>query len=367
MQTRLKTLSSPAIIFYVMPYLMVLLILGTLAQRAIGLYEAERLFFASWVVWYGPIPMPGVYLVLSLITIPLFIKTVFATYWSWRNAGIILTHIGALLLLLGGVLTSLTAQEGYVALGAGDKKHIVSDYHAREFVVIKDDEVILQLPHHDLHDEMVLQAEAMPFDIRIVNYCRNCMPTEVPESDTPRHHIAARFDLKDANLMKQDEENQTGAMLYVTGASDEIDGIYIAFESLPHPSSFELGGATYQLAMRRTERELPFAISLQSVEKFTHPGSEMAREYQSAVTIHEQEDIEYSSLIRMNEPLRIQGYTLYQASLAQERDRTVSVLAVVKNDGWLFPYISSFVIGVGLIWHSITRMKERDKRMQEEQ
>jgi hypothetical protein len=48
----------------------------------------------------------------------------------------------------------------------------------------------------------------------------------------------------------------------------------------------------------------------------------------------------------MNHPLRYDGKTYYQASFAE--NDTVSVLQVVENPVWLFPYVSSIIISIGL-------------------
>ena len=48
----------------------------------------------------------------------------------------------------------------------------------------------------------------------------------------------------------------------------------------------------------------------------------------------------------MNHPLRYGGLTFYQASFANED--TTSILQVVKNPGWLLPYISVLLMGLGM-------------------
>ena len=53
--------------------------------------------------------------------------------------------------------------------------------------------------------------------------------------------------------------------------------------------------------------------------------------------------------IYMNHPLRFEGLTFYQASYAE--NNTVSILQVVKNPGWLLPYISCLIMSIGLILH----------------
>ena len=61
-------------------------------------------------------------------------------------------------------------------------------------------------------------------------------------------------------------------------------------------------------------------------------------------------------LIKMNEPLRHRGYTFYQASFLEGELSDISVLAVVKNYGRLFPYISSIIMCIGILMHLILRI-----------
>ena len=56
----------------------------------------------------------------------------------------------------------------------------------------------------------------------------------------------------------------------------------------------------------------------------------------------------------MNSPLRYAGETFYQASFAPDDSGTV--LQVVRNPGWLLPYISCAVVTLGLVWHFGVRL-----------
>jgi hypothetical protein len=51
-------------------------------------------------------------------------------------------------------------------------------------------------------------------------------------------------------------------------------------------------------------------------------------------------------LIFMNNPLRYGGLTFYQAGF-DNNDRT-TILQVVRNPGWLLPYIACVMMGLGL-------------------
>ena len=57
----------------------------------------------------------------------------------------------------------------------------------------------------------------------------------------------------------------------------------------------------------------------------------------------------------MNHPLRPHGKTYFQASFAPENDRA-TVLQVVRNPGWVTPYISCALVGLGLLIQFLTHL-----------
>ncbi len=53
--------------------------------------------------------------------------------------------------------------------------------------------------------------------------------------------------------------------------------------------------------------------------------------------------------IWMNNPLRYAGETFYQSSF--EPGKKLTILQVVRNDGWMLPYLSCMIVGAGLSLH----------------
>ncbi len=132
-------------------------------------------------------------------------------------------------------------------------------------------------------------------------------------------------------------------------------------EDVPKIPSIEVKNNTYSFVLRREQRILPFSITLLDFEKEVHPGTEMAKEYQSTVRVQDG-DLQWESVISMNEPLRYKGYTFFQSSFLQTPKGDVSVLAVVWNVGRAFPYISGITMCIGLILHLfMRRRKKREK------
>ena len=67
----------------------------------------------------------------------------------------------------------------------------------------------------------------------------------------------------------------------------------------------------------------------------------------------------------MNEPLRYKGYTFFQSSFIEGPEGETTVLAVVKNYGRLFPYISSIIMCIGLLFHLSLKLPELFKKFKE--
>ncbi len=88
----------------------------------------------------------------------LAVKLFWDSPWNKRQAGIILTHIGVLLLLLGGAVTYFGSQEGYISLHEGESKSTMTDY--------QDDSLITELP----------------FQITLIDFERQVHP----KTNTPR-------------------------------------------------------------------------------------------------------------------------------------------------------------------------------------
>ena len=59
MKKIISFLSNPKILLFTIFWLMILVVLGTLAQANIGLYEAQGKYFSSWIMWVKFFPTPG--------------------------------------------------------------------------------------------------------------------------------------------------------------------------------------------------------------------------------------------------------------------------------------------------------------------
>ncbi len=353
-------LCGPRLLHIVLPIVMVYLFIGTVAQKYVGLYAATSMWFAAPVIWLGSdgfaVPLPGMPILMALIFLNLVFKLVFKSPWTVRNAGNITTHIGALLLLLGGLFTALYSSEGYLALAEGESKAAVSDYHTREFVILREDGSIVrrwklsQLPIGRPY------MDTSYIGLKILDKCNNCQII-AREYPTPDHiGMAQHMQISPAPLRMNNEDNLSGVTFEISIDDGDDRKIYIALEDIPQIPQVNIDGETYSFVLRRAQRNLPFSVSLIDFEKVTHPGTDTAKEYRSTVLIQD-DGLQWESEISMNAPLRYKGYTFFQSSFLDTPNGEVSVLAVVWNVGRAFPYISGIVMCIGLLLHLFLRRR----------
>ncbi len=342
-------LSSPKLLHYTLPFVIAYLIAGTVAQKYIGLYAATHMFFSAPILYIAPFPLPGFPVLLSLIFINLACKLFFKSPWTRYSAGIIITHIGALLLLFGGLITALFSQEGFIDLTPHQAKNYVQDYHNRVFVV-KDEsnKPIYEVDHQTLTTGQIITPPSLPITVKIKETCRNCRITKRTNADESFIGMAQHMSLVASAPRLADEENMGGVTFTVEGASN--DGTYVTLEDIPKYPEIVLDGSMYRFSLQKEHRALPFSIELLDFERQVHPGTEMASAYQSHVRIIDG-DSQWESVISMNEPLRYKGYSFYQSSFIATQNGNISVLAVVWNAGRTFPYIAGLIMSLGLIVH----------------
>ena len=95
-------------------------------------YASQMKYFFFLLLFLGFIPLPGGRLVLLLMTVNLFSSMFKRNLWQLKKIGIIIVHLGGLLLLAGGGLTAYFSSEGNMVIAEGESSNYVDDYHNME-------------------------------------------------------------------------------------------------------------------------------------------------------------------------------------------------------------------------------------------
>ena len=352
-------LAKPDILFFCLPWLMVLLIVGTIAQKYMGIYEAQKIFFSSWIFFWGVIPLPGGALTLGIIFVSLAIKFIFHSPWSFKKAGIILTHLGILTLLLGGLITAKYAEETFMVIPEGEYLDSTSVYRERTLTLMKNDQEIEVINFANLKKGTLFE-NALPFSINADFICENCtMSMQNEERSKNAHGLAKKVELVSAPLEQESEGNLGGVM--IVAEKTNLDGRHLLMESVADSVTFINAKDKYTITIGRLQRPLPFSIELIDFRKINYPGTNKAKSFESDIIIHDG-DVNWPITIRMNEPARYKGYTFFQSSFVERPNQEITVLNVVHNIGQVFPYISSLIIFIGLLLHSFIRLQNKRRK-----
>ncbi|MEC8652252.1 MAG: cytochrome c biogenesis protein ResB [Planctomycetota bacterium] len=409
----IQTLGSMRLAVALLVLLGLLTWLGTLAQIGDGLWKVQKEYFESWFLiadlelgWWGQpvladesgrgfvlrIPLPGAYPVMALLFLNLMVGGMLRMKWSLRNIGVLVVHVGIALLLLAGFVKMEFSYSGGLALfeapaaGEGDESRA---YESSTFVSFHDYELALLKDRGDTVEERVvaesevlgavdgtvtLTGDGLPFKVQVHHWMERCEPqakgpmvrTTAPVLDDPAGGPGVF--LRQLPPLPERSANTAGAYVTVlTDAGDRFDGIVYGAERLPYqkqrfPFTFELDGARWAIDLRRVIYDLPFHVRLKSFVKRDHPGTLTAADYRSKVVIPEEGERE--AQIYMNNPLRKDGFVMYQTSWGPQINGRpnggppwYSVFEVAENPSDKWPEYACWVIALGLILHFTMKLK----------
>ena len=362
-----KIISNPKIFVYTVLWLMVLVFFGTIAQKDIGLYASQMKYFSTYYfILFDYIPLPGGRLTLIIMTVNLASSLFKKNLWKMKKVGVIILHIGGLLLLVGGGVTAQFSSEGNMVINEGENIDFVDDYHRMELCLVNISlEVSLEYIVFDdelLSEGQIINYERLGVKIEIISRIENTrIQNRVTLGDSIYKGFLKEFVLLPKEPDKENTQNRPSIIFRVRGSDNNSDGIYGLFLGQRDLDIFDFKENQYFTEFRRERSYLPFSIELLDFKKVLHPGTNVAKSFSSEINLIESK-VPRRVLIQMNEPLRHQGYTFFQASFIEELDGEATVLAVVKNYGRLFPYISSIIMSIGLLVHLMVNLPKMIKK-----
>ncbi len=345
-----------------------LVFVGTLAQVHEGLYEAQTRYFKSWFVWrptlgdsQWPIVLPGGYLLGTLLLVNLLAAHATRFKFTKKKIGILMVHAGVVSLLLGQLLTDAFSTESAMRLSEGEARNYSQDFRANELVVIDttdaEHDQVVSIPEELAVSGKDIRPEHLPFALRISNYWPNAAlfshPTNssIPVAATKGIGVGLHL-VPLRPTVSNDERNVPSAMVEVVTPQGPLGSWLVSCE-LDGKQEFSYQDRNYQLALRFKRYYKPFYLKL---AKFTHEkyrGTEIPKNFASRVRIQRPDTGEDREvLVYMNNPLRYNGETYYQAGFDPknlQRSSTLTLLHMVRIPSWLTPYFSGVMVALGLI------------------
>ncbi len=386
-----ETLASLRITVVTFVFALFLVFYGTLAQRETGLHTVVDRYFRSFVVWVptpiflanvnhinklfnveaenplfdipGAVPFPAGRLLAAIMFTNLTAAYLLRFKVTWRKAGILMIHAGILTLMAGELTYQLGSTEGLMPIEEGKSANYVVLTDKAELAFersadAKTDEII-SIPAAKLQPGTVLDDDQLPVLVKVVDYMPNANVLE-PRSGDKNPATAGRglhaLAVREAPVSGVSSDRRDAPATYLTfldRATKKELGTYLFATGL-EPEWITLGEKQYQVSLRDKRSYRNFTIHLEKFDFKKFQGTDMAKDYRSHVVLNNPETNENRRIeIYMNTPLRYQGETFYQASVLQDADKRVlgTVLQVVRNPGWLLPYVSCCLVGLGMLLH----------------
>jgi len=321
--------------------LALLTFLGTIHQVDYGLHDAEEKYFGSWGLLHEipvtvgekgyvlKIPLPGAATVLTVLFVNMSSAMILLCclpvgkgFHLARRVGVLLTHGGVLVLILGGAWIEWTEVEANLTLVEGEQGNLARMYGDWELAFWKESGNV-----EGYRNVIRVREDAIEAAFE------NGKPITVPEVGVEvtlqMWHPNAKYD-----MLARDAEPE-------------------GYRTVSHLA--KLTGIK-----KETQHELnqPGGIK----EDYDNTAG-MARAFSSEIRLHTPGGGSREMTIRMNKPLRYKGWTVYQKSFEQPPNGPeVSSFAVVYNRGQYLPYYGTGITGVGLVVYYLLQLVDFSRR-----
>jgi len=344
--------------------LMVLVVGCTLAQVNLGTWGAVEIYMRRWFVWYDlpksrlSVPVfPGGALVGAVLMVNIAAAQIRRLELSWKKAGLWIVHAGLIMLFVGEFITGVYQIDTRLVFEEGQTTNFVESSREHELALIdvtdpaKDE--VFGVPDKLLGRADTIPIPGTPVVLHVKKYFHNANLSSLVPGDGPAQATAGVGTgvkvVEVPPVSHDDDVNRTSALVEPV-AGGKSYGTWLVSTVLGAPQSFTHEGRTYRMEMRSRRWYLPYSLTLKDFKHDVYPGTDIPKNFSSLVQLRDptrNEDREI--LIFMNQPLRYAGKAFYQASFG--KGDTLSILQVVENPGWLLPYISCVLVGIGLVVH----------------
>jgi len=365
---------------------LILVFFGTLAQEPMGLYLTQERFFQSFFVDYASmaaaskklLQMVGIYLtpstaadVMAAPRIPVFpggyglgfvfllnlVASQIKTFELSRSKiALQAVHVGLILLLVGQLTTDMFALESTMHIREGEAKNYSEIDRVSELAVVEvsnpEFDRVTAIPADLLAKEGELTSESLPFKIRVNKFYANSAMTrrepdatvQPPATQGVGPQVTVRELAQETQMDRRDMSSVVVELMTPEGSL----GTWIASLWIDRPQSVQVGDREFEITLRPKRLYKPYSLELLDFRHEQYPGTQIPKDFSSLVRVNNPGSGEGREVrIYMNNPLRHGGETYYQASY--DKDDKGTVLQVVRNPGWLTPYLACVIISAGLL------------------
>ena len=291
-----------------------------------------------------------------------------------KRAGIVLLHGGVGLMMVSEVLVGVQAEEAQLRIEEGRTSNFVEDIREVELAFVRngegDEQTHTVIPGRMLREGESISSDELPVDVKVLQYHPNAslvrrLPGQADDSNPATQGIGLRESVRPLKPSTGTESEVDFAAAYVQlsdpDTGDDLGtwlvGLQLDLFNLGRDrQTIEVGGESYDINLRFKRIYKPYQVTLLDVKKEDYIGTTTPRDYSSYVhLVDDRHGIDRDNVrIWMNNPLRYAGETFYQSSYTPAggvpgSTREWTTLQVVKNTGWMIPYVACMIVLVGML------------------
>ena len=388
----LMPLASLRLTVVMFVFAIALVFLGTLAQVDEGIWTVLSKYFRTGIAWIpfqalvrfgqvflgvsphaqvsGSFPFPGGWLIGGILLVNLLAAHAVRFKLTWKRTGILMIHSGLVLMMLGELITGLFALEGRMPIPENWTVNFVEDHRALELAVVRhlDDKTddVLAIPESMLRKKDRIQHADLPFDVEVLRYMPNSdihrnpapgMENPATAGDGLREVAVEKPEVSGTDQNQMDDMASAYVKLWKKGTNESLGTFLVSkwwsvwwIPGIEQPQHVTVDGKSYDLFLRSKRSYKPYSVHLIEFRHDRYMGTDTPKNFSSQVRLTDADRGEDEEVvIYMNHPLRHAGETFYQSGVLGSDQGTI--LQVVRNPGWLLPYVSCALVALGMLFH----------------
>jgi ABC-type transport system involved in cytochrome c biogenesis permease subunit len=329
------------------------------------------------------IPDPGLRIVWQL-TKSLgvgFVLMTGLTLLFGQRGGNVLIHLGVGLLMVGQFIFGDAQREERMTIVEGQKTCMAAEIDTVELVVIDrspdNENRVVAFNQHLLKDSLarktLLTVDGLPFSIRVDKWIENSTVgarREAPDADSDEAKMTGlikKWEIKEIAKSggAMSDTNIASAYYTVINKADGQElGRYAASQwynddhvvGMHEYDSVEMASKKYEIGLQFRRNYKDYTVTLKDVVLEQYTNTAIPKDYSSYIDIRDKDgNLVQDGRVWMNSPMRFRGETFYQSSYTPKNKSPYgveqTVLQVVTNAGWLIPYVSCVLVGLGMLFH----------------
>lgn len=301
-----------------------------------------------------------------------------------QQGGNLLLHFGVGLLMVGQFAFGDRQLEQRISLVEGESTNALINLDKVELAFIisgEDEDTVVAVPGDQLKAALdsgeMIRDEALPADVKVLAYFNNSDVVDVVPGED---NLATTGIGLQRKAVKTRSSGGTDSAVNIASAyielidkdSGEPLGSHLVSQALsdletlmpdrPVKDTFDevkLGDNEYKVGLKYRREVKPYWVHLEDVQRRNYSGTDTPRDYSSYIRIIDPETGEdRRERVWMNNPLRYRGETFFQSSYtALPNGKELTGLQVVRNSGWLIPYVACSIMALGMLAHFTGTLK----------